>query len=289
MAYDWAADFKEFVAPYYDLRWFSLIGLMCWFCVHFAAGYFFNNSTNWVQNAANQQKASDEKKGKKVKSEAYYLSTQKWQMSVKAVALVHALASSCASLYAIATSDTWQVTYESLYEKNEFKAFVVAASGTYFLYDLVIAIIDMDPPFLMHGFMASTIYLHAAGRQFCLQLGCFFLLYEYSTIALNIRALMISAGKTDHPIFPWVERLFFVMFIFFRDLIGMVYSFYYMMPVLVKTLWDNPQPPHSYIAIAMFIISNTSINLLNVVWTKSMLAILQGKGKHNAKAEVKKD
>lgn len=273
----WAQDLNNFVAPYSDAIVFSLFSLCIWGSIHILSSKFF--CSKFDQQYGNQAKESDVKKGKKVKSDAHYRSHANWEMSIKTTALAHAIISSIGALFAIVSAEQWILTIDTLYAPDSLQRLIVGLSCGYFVYDLIIAIMGFDIPFLIHGGMSSIIYLHAYGKLYALQMGCFFLLYEFSTVFLNIRALMIATGNGNHKIFPTIEKLFFGTFMFFRMVIGLGYSIFFTLPVLGQQIFQNKT--HSTIATAIFMIANICINALNVMWSQAMIAILQGRGKRD--------
>lgn len=278
----WGDDFQNFLTPYsYAIR-FALFSLTIWGTIHIVASKFF--CSKYDVSYGQQAKESDIKKGKKVKSDEYYRSHANWEMSIKTTALIHALVSSTGAFFAILTADAWILSLDTLYNPDSLQRTIVGLSCGYFLYDLIIAIIGFDIPFLIHGGMSSLIYLQSYGQQYCLQLGCFFLLYEFSTIFLNIRALMIATGHGKHQYFPLIEKLFFGTFMFFRMVIGLGYSLFFTLPVLAKQILSGQS--HSIIAASILMLANCAINALNVMWSGAMIAILQGRGKRDAKPAV---
>jgi hypothetical protein len=279
----WGEDFQNFLTPYSHAWVAAVISLCCWLVIHAIASKLFCSKYDVAYGQT--AKKSDEKKGKKVKTDEYYRSHANWEMSIKTTALLHAIISSTGATFAILTADQWALSVENLYNPDPLQRFILGISCGYFLYDLIIAIVGQDIPFLIHGSMSSLIYLQAYGQNFCLQLGCFFLMYEFSTIFLNIRALMIATGNGSHPQFPIVEKLFFGSFMFFRMVIGLVYSALIALPTLTKLAYSGTA--HSAIAASMLVVANCAINGLNVMWSSAMVAILKGRGKRDVKDDKK--
>ena len=176
-------------------------------------------------------------------------------------------------------------SYDDLYAVHDVFRVICGISVGYFLYDFIIAVIDVDFAFLAHGSLSYLIFAHSL-RPYCSRLGGFFLFYEVSTIFLNIRALMIATRKTDHAIFPWVEKLFFGLFLLCRIGIGLFYSSFYTIPYLLGMLFDIPKAPHSYIATALFILANAVLNLLNIMWTIQIINTVRRSAKRQAEIKA---
>ena len=275
----WSEDLQLFVRPYADAWQMGLVSLLVWGAIHLIASKVVCPMFDVTYGAS--MKDSDVIKGKKVKADSWYTSHANFEASVKITALVHALVSSSGSLFAILSAKHLIMSTDTLYDQDALQRLILGISCGYFLYDFIIALSSFDIPFLIHGGMSSIIYLHAYGQSFCLQLGCFFLLYEFSTIFLNIRAIMIASGNGKHKFFPLIEKLFFGTFMFFRMVLGLGYSIFVTIPVLTSLVLSGKS--HSDIATILFIVANIAINGLNVMWSKAMIDILLGRGKRDSK------
>lgn len=282
MAIDWSHDIAEFIQPFKDYWYWHVISCAAWFTIHFLSGFIYSK-IKYVELCVDSNKLADERRGKKTKPDSHYYSHAKWEMSIKTTALVHSIISSAGSLYTIYQSyPEFSPNYEDLYTVIPAFRIVCGISTGYFLYDLIIALIGFDLPFIAHGSLSYTIYAHSL-RPFCSRLGGFFLFYEVSTIFLNLRALMIATQNTKNFMFPIIEKLFFLLFILCRLVIGLTHSSLYTIPYLGSMLlFDTPKAPHSYIATFIFIMSNVVLNCLNVMWTVQIINTIRRSAKRQA-------
>lgn len=275
---DWSADIAEWLTPYYDFRYTGLIGLLGFIALHIFFGFILETQTNWITLCADTFKQSDAKKNRKLKTDEAYTKKAKFYLCGCCVALLHAILASLGSFYALGTSDEWVMTVpESLYTEDMTKKWITTHSACYFLYDLVYAIADGDFMMMIHGFTSSVIFVHVASRQFCLDMALVYLFYEFSSVPLNIRSILIHTKRGDTAFFDFNQKLFFVMFILFRIVIGISYTVYSTFPVMFKLLrGESDVVPHSYICAVLFLVCCASLNLLNVIWTRAMLRVVFG-------------
>lgn len=282
---DWTKDFEVYTTPFRE-NWFNLLlASMVWFGIH-AASTVICKSNGAFDRVVSNLKEADKAKNK-VRSEKYYAHRANFDLNTKVTALCHAVVASSFSIYALATYSLDMMNVETIYETSPLWSFVCTLSAGYFFYDFVVAIWDMDPQYLIHGGFSFAIYGHAS-FPFMAHVGGLFLCYEISAIFLNLRWLLIQAGKGSSAIFNYVETAFAGFFILIRLGWGNWFATFYMHPLLFKMFFlGHPTAPHSRIASAIFSLANIAIQILNTYWASLIFGVLSrslGRSKKSSKA-----
>ena len=216
---DWSADLSAYITPFVQHGHYHLMSFAAWMAIHFISGYIYKNHTNMIKNAIQVAKNSDKLKGKE-RTDAYYDHEVSLELMIKTVALIHAIVSSAGAIVAFLDPRDTTITFERAYTYEPFYYNVVAISSGYFIYDFVMALYKRDIPFMIHGSLSYAIFGHSVA-PFLNHTGAVFLMYEVSTIFLNIRSLMLSVGATTHALFNPIQYTFFGVFMLVRYVFAM--------------------------------------------------------------------
>lgn len=146
-------------------------------------------------------------------------------------------------------------------------AFAIATG--YFLWDVKHCLTEkkLNVGFTMHACLCFLVYLFGQ-FPFLNYHGCFFLLFEASTLFLNARKVLLLTGQTKHPLLPVMSQLFAVCFLLVRIIGGMSVSYAFWRAVL-KLMQDGVA--HSRLICAFYLASNLALNGLNVFWFAQIL------------------
>ncbi|OCH88202.1 hypothetical protein OBBRIDRAFT_795479 [Obba rivulosa] len=149
---------------------------------------------------------------------------------------------------------------------------VYAVACGYFLWDVADAIMhfsgDMD--FLLHGVSCLMIYM-LTFRPYLAYYGCRFLVWETSTIFLNIHRFLDKTGQTGTTL-QWINGLL-LLGSFFGARIA--YG-WYMTAQFWQTLYaayTSGAMPWYY--IAFYLAGNVTLNSLNAIWLYKMVNALR--------------
>jgi hypothetical protein len=267
---DWSMDLNNYLQPFFDNIHLHLVSFAFWMFLHFASGYFYQNYTSFIQNGVAAAMAKDKKK----RPEEVHHRRVRLDLMIKTVALVHAVVSSAGAIVAFLDPRPAAISYADAYTLEPFYAGVCVISSGYFLYDFAMAIMERDIAFFLHGSLSYAIFGHSS-YPFLNQVGALFLIYEISTVFLNIRFLMITTGATKHRMFNIIQWMFFGSFMLVRMGWGSYYSLLHMQPFLYNLLTHQNGVPHSHIAVVIFSISNASLQALNIMWSGMMVKTIK--------------
>mmetsp|Transcript_6221 Transcript_6221/g.11550 ORF Transcript_6221/g.11550 Transcript_6221/m.11550 type:complete len:265 (+) Transcript_6221:218-1012(+) len=201
-------------------------------------------------------------------------SGEKKKVSAWIVALFHAVLVSfmCAKLVAFPED---QLLQDRVYGKSNAANLVFTISTGYFLYDIQNCVSENGImwPFTAHHVASSICYV-LVQRPFLPYYAIWFLLYEVSTIFLNIRNIMSHSGHGSHPLMPFFEKCFGYSFILVRIGMGI--------PISLMAVYDtltayNDGKLHSVPVMVYFMIANAGLNGLNLFWLTKILAAARGK------------
>lgn len=139
----------------------------------------------------------------------------------------------------------------------------------YFLWDIKLCLSEkkMNVGFTLHACLCFLVYLFGQ-FPFLNYYGCFFLLFEASTLFLNARKVLLLTGQTKHPLLPLISQLFAVSFFLVRILGGISVSSSFFRAVL-QLLRDGTA--HNRLICYFYLASNLALNGLNVFWFAQIL------------------
>ena len=144
----------------------------------------------------------------------------------------------------------------------------------YFLWDLLVTLAtNSNPLFALHALWCLTVYLMGQ-YPFLHYIGTIFILFEASTIFLNLRRLLSLCGLKETRLYRVNETVFGLVFITVRTLCGVPMSIIFLYKMLSFSLIgaNGSHPPvHSYFVVVCNIISNVALTLLNIHWTRIIL------------------
>ena len=289
---DWAADLQVLLRTYSEY-WYVTLGCCAgWLAVHFLFALIFSR-TNVVASIVGHLRDADLAKGRTAKPDKKYFYRARYDLYSKATAFVHAVLTSYFAIQAFASFNPIDdLAVPVIYTNVPYYNIITQISAGYFLYDFLIAVYDFDLPYIAHGLFSAVIYAHAV-YPFCAQIGVIYLIYEVSTIFVHIRWFLINTGRAKSLFFDVSQYGFIVCFLLIRMGFGVFYSFLYFQPMLWQLFLAIPVVPHSRIAVALFALSNLTLNGLNIMWTKMIIdtvrraAKASKKGKDGKAAAVK--
>jgi hypothetical protein len=288
-AVDWTADLQVLLSTYVQY-WHHTVGACAfWLGLHFLFALIFSRTTI-VAQIVKHLTDGDVSKGRKPRSEKKYLYRARFDLYSKATAFVHAIVASGFAIYVFANFRPIEdLNVFAAYTRDPVLHFAAQLSAGYFLYDFLIAVYDVDPAYILHGFCSAVIYAHSA-FPFCAQIGVIFLIYEVSTVFVHLRWFLISTGRGATKLFAAAQGAFVICFLLVRIAFGLTYSLFYLQPFLWSLFLAIPVTPHCHIAPALLAVSNLSLNGLNLMWTKMIIDALRratsGKGEKGDKKKV---
>jgi len=134
----------------------------------------------------------------------------------------------------------------------------------YFMWDMKLCFSEkkLNLGFALHACLCFLVYLFGQ-FPFLNYYGSFFLLFESSTVFLNLRKMLLAMGKTGHALLPIVSQLFAVVFFLVRIVGGFLVSAGFWRAV-VRLLQDGNA--HSQLICYFYLASNLALNGLNLLW-----------------------
>uniref|UniRef100_A0A0G4HFR8 TLC domain-containing protein n=1 Tax=Chromera velia CCMP2878 TaxID=1169474 RepID=A0A0G4HFR8_9ALVE len=138
-----------------------------------------------------------------------------------------------------------------------------AMSIGYFLWDIVISILFEPMEFIIHALMAgSTFMVTGYSEAFPMTwMGGAVLMFELSTVPLNLRWFLIAAGKTEGPVFQTVQMTFVILYALARIAWGDILVFPWVWYQLVYTTPDMETAFKAFIWV-----TSTTAAALNTWW-----------------------
>lgn len=250
-----------------------MLASVFWFSIHAISTIVCKKTGAFARVVANLKEADAAKN--RTRSAKWYNHRANFDLNTKVTALAHALVASTFSIYALYTYSLDMMNVGTIYEDAPLWSGVCTLSAGYFFYDLVVAVWDMDPQYLIHGGFSFAIYGHAS-FPFMAHVGGLFLCYEISAIFLNLRWLLIQAGKGASGLFSIVETCFAGFFLLIRIGWGNWFGTFHMHPLLFRLFFlGSPSEPHSRIAAAIFSLANIAIQILNFYWASMIINVLK--------------
>jgi hypothetical protein len=183
--------------------------------------------------------------------------------------LAHALIQTTAATYVLAAHPELQ---KDLYGYTDVSACTLAFSCGFFAWDTfhhVLVAEKFELPFVIHGGVCMCIYfLGNWPRPYLQWMGSLVLLYEVSSIFLNIRYLMLIAGRAQTLIFAVVEAAFCLLFLTIRLGLGLPISWFWL-----RQEYESYYAGHtrSVPITLLFVGANVITNSLNVFWAAGIV------------------
>ncbi|TBU46447.1 TLC domain-containing protein [Dichomitus squalens] len=157
------------------------------------------------------------------------------------------------------------LTADKLYGWDDRVGTTVAVACGYFIWDALDAIINFDDlSFLIHGVFCCTLYMMTF-RPFLGYFAPRFLLWETSTIFLNIHRFLDKTGYTGSTA-QWINGII-LLSTFFSCRI--VYGWYLTVQFMEALFSARAQLPNSYLFV--FCVGNLALNTLNIIWFYKMI------------------
>lgn len=306
-------DVAVFATPFIKNWKLLAVCTSVWFILHaFAVILWTVIYPSVLRDITQRLIEADVKKGKR-KSDKHYNYRAFFDLTVNTVAFFHAIVSSAGAAYAI-YKYPFGTGYSSIspYDGTPLYQIISTLSAGYFVHDFVFSLIDLNPPFIVHGLLSFIIYGHAT-NPFYAYTGAVFLSFEFSTVFLHVRWLLINLGLTKSTAFGIINKLFLFFFVSIRLFLGPLFAFISFQPsvwsLIINILGGNPPTtltvpynseiapspaissmadtffsltdtvtpktvsvPHSLTASLIFAFSNILLQLLNVYWVLSLYA-----------------
>ncbi|PIL24463.1 hypothetical protein GSI_14217 [Ganoderma sinense ZZ0214-1] len=154
---------------------------------------------------------------------------------------------------------------DKLFGWDERVGTTVAVASGYFLWDALDAMINFDDlGFLIHGLFCFTLYMMTF-RPFLGYFAPRFLLWETSTIFLNIHRFLDRTGYTGGTA-QWINGVI-LLSTFFSCRI--VYGWYITIQFMEALFSARAELPKVY--IIAFAVGNLALNTLNIIWFYKMI------------------
>jgi len=184
--------------------------------------------------------------------------------AVSSAGIIHAVFC-VVNVYRFLASEEGPGLRHDLYGHSEIaqKAFTVTIG--FMVWHVAIELVLMekvDPAMLAHGVLCALVFLLGL-HPFLHHMGTLMLAFEFSTLFLNTRHMLLSCDITEHPLLSLSEVLFTLAFIVVRIVIGLPVSFVWwgdMIHLLSSGTY------HSLGACLIFLAANTVLNGLNLYW-----------------------
>ena len=146
--------------------------------------------------------------------------------AVSSAGIIHAVFC-VVNVYRFLASEEGPGLRHDLYGHSEIaqKAFTVTIG--FMVWHVAIELVLMekvDPAMLAHGVLCAVVFLLGL-HPFLHHMGTLMLAFEFSTLFLNTRHMLLSCDITEHPLLSLSEVLFTLSFIVVRIVIGLPVSF----------------------------------------------------------------
>jgi hypothetical protein len=198
------------------------------------------------------------------------------ELAVSVASTIHAIVACLLSLKVITTKER----PPSLYERFDHSQLTFAISSGYFIWDLFIVVFveKFDPAFLIHALSCLLCYVFGQ-FPFLNYWGVYFLLFELSTPLLHARKALFLLENDKSPWFGVVENGFALSFFIARIAVGLPMSVMVWRDLL--DLLKRPHEVHSHFVVYYYLLANTALCGLNVMWFSKMVqkALRGGKSK----------
>lgn len=168
---------------------------------------------------------------------------------------------------------------------------LLSSAAGYFVFDVMHAAYDYHgPAFLAHGLLCSTVYALALLTPFVHYYGTVFLLYEVSTIFLNIGYFLKSVYEypSNSPLMMLVNILFALAFLLCRLVYGTYESYFFFLDMreLIRVQGGLSLHP------ILFGLINILLGCLNIFWFSKIVKMIVGGGggggKHKGAQKTKR-
>jgi len=161
----------------------------------------------------------------------------------------------------------------------------LAISIGYFVWDATVCILfNQGPGFLLHGFSCLAVFLYSF-RPFAQGFVPVFLLWETSTIFLNIHWALDKLKLTGSRA-QMVNGFFLVLSFLSVRIIGGWYASYWFLGTLYSRRVRSRVP---FIVIFFYTIALLSLDVLNLYWFKAMIDALRKRFTSKTPAAVQSD
>jgi len=186
------------------------------------------------------------------------------QLGVRAVAFINALIVCTLAFQIVMDQDLQENT---VFGSSEIAAHTLALACGYFLWDFAICLYyyqEYGFGLLVHGFVCFFVYFFTL-RPLLQYYGSVFLLFEISTIFLNLNGFLEAFGASGTLLHAINGILLIVSFFIFRLVFGYYSSFHFFLDV-----WRNSKEIPIFL-IAFYYTANVILNGLNVFWFWKMI------------------
>mmetsp|Transcript_1911 Transcript_1911/g.2464 ORF Transcript_1911/g.2464 Transcript_1911/m.2464 type:complete len:251 (+) Transcript_1911:210-962(+) len=141
---------------------------------------------------------------------------------------------------------------------------VFSISTAYFMWDINTSMVQ--------GLNDKKVYIHAVVCTLCYIFGQYpflhyygirFLLFEVSSVFMQLRQLILLSDMRNTPLFSMVQATFGITFLVTRILYGIPLSLAFWNESIDLLLHGKP---HSYYVVVFYFLANVILNALNVIW-----------------------
>jgi hypothetical protein len=203
-------------------------------------------------------------------------------LPIHIISLIHAIIASYGSIDILIKN---KGVSDLIYTHSDEIVKYINISIGYFLWDIYVCFYyNYDIFFKIHGICCTLLYIISLLplSQFILS---FCLIFEFSSIFLQLRNIFIIINYTKHKIFKFNNYLFGISFIICRIIIGIpVVILYAMIPTINALLSKEYNRFNIPLWVMYFnLLSGCILNILNIHWCKK---IIKGKNKKNIKLNI---
>jgi hypothetical protein len=199
--------------------------------------------------------------------------TQLW--SQYCTTFAHAVIQTTSATYVLAAHPELQ---RDLYGHTDISACVIAFSFGFFVWDTfhhIFVAEKFEKEFVIHGVVCMLVYFFGNWpRQYLHWMGSLVLLYEVSSIFLNLRYMLIIAGRSKTSLFAGVEMAFALLFLSIRLGIGLPASW-----IWLRQEYESYYAGHTQsVAITLYFVgANVVTNFLNIFWAVGIVKKMAAK------------
>mmetsp|Transcript_16156 Transcript_16156/g.39358 ORF Transcript_16156/g.39358 Transcript_16156/m.39358 type:complete len:254 (-) Transcript_16156:403-1164(-) len=199
------------------------------------------------------------------------------------------IAASSLFILLIVPMSVWAILYDDELKETRvvgstrFSRLVIHAAAGYFMYDSAVVLLHLHldgVQYLVHGVLCLITYGLAALFDRYNYYGPVFLIFETTTIFINLRWCLVHLGLKDRPVYLYNGLALMVAWFVVRILFGLTMSAFFWRDTINNSS-DIPKP-----IMLWYTFSNFCLNGLNIFWFSK---ILKGVLSHVSGKKLSKD